>query len=381
MRSVFQEAVALSQRCEPFVIATVVRTKGSTPQKPGAKLLVRQDGSAVGTLGGGCVEGDIWFAAREIMRHGAGAEYKDYFLNEEIAARDGLVCGGTMFFLIDPVRDTRAFLPTAQAIASAYQGEGSVALATLIKPGAGQGTVGAKLLIGDDGALHGTLGRSDLDRLAVETAGRLADYGQCEHVVAADGVELFVEGYTSPATLVLVGGGHIARAVAPLAKSLGLRLFVLDDRQEFANKERFPEAEEVAVGSYADGLSQFPVTKNTAVVVVTRGHNFDDVALESAARSPAGYVGLMGSQRKVLLIFEQLLKRGVPMERIREIHAPIGLDIHARTPEEIAVSIMAEVIQWRLGGTGQAMNLSDKQLQRMHHRVTGEKAPATALTG
>ena len=381
MRQVFQEAVALSQRGEPFVIATVVRTKGSTPQKPGAKLLVRQDGSAVGTLGGGCVEGDIWFAAREIMRHGAGAEYKDYFLNEEIAARDGLVCGGTMYFLIDPVRDTDAFLPTAKAVTNAYQGEGSVALAMLIKPGSSEDNVGARLLIGEDGVLHGTLGRSDLDRLAVDTAGRLTDYGQCEYVVTADGAELFVEGYTSPATLILVGGGHIARAVAPLAKSLGLRLFVLDDRQEFANKERFPEAEEVVVGSYADGLSQFPVTKNTAVVVVTRGHNFDDVALESAARTQAGYVGLMGSQRKVLLIFEQLLKRGVPMERIRDMHAPIGLDIHARTPEEIAVSIMAEVIQWRLGGTGQAMNLSEKQLQRMHQRVTGEKAPATTLIG
>ncbi|MBI4339425.1 MAG: XdhC/CoxI family protein, partial [Chloroflexi bacterium] len=111
MQPVFREALALAEKGEPFVIATVVATKGSTPQKDGAKLLIRQDGSGVGTLGGGCVEGDIWFAAKEIMRHRGEAEYRDYYLNEDIAARDGLVCGGTMYFLIDPIWAPEAFLP------------------------------------------------------------------------------------------------------------------------------------------------------------------------------------------------------------------------------------------------------------------------------
>ena len=114
MQPVFREALNLSQKGEPFTIATVVHTKGSSPQKPGAKLLIRQDGSGVGTLGGGCVEGDIWFAAKEIMREHGGAEYKDYYLNEEVAARDGLVCGGTMYFLIDPIWKPQEFLPVAQ---------------------------------------------------------------------------------------------------------------------------------------------------------------------------------------------------------------------------------------------------------------------------
>ena len=109
MESVFKEAIELSRREEPFAIATVVHTKGSTPQKPGSKLLVRQDGSAVGTLGGGCVEGDIWFAAKEILRNGSGPEYRDYYLNEEIAARDGLVCGGTMYFFIEPRAGSGSF--------------------------------------------------------------------------------------------------------------------------------------------------------------------------------------------------------------------------------------------------------------------------------
>ena len=378
MEPVFREAVKLAERGDPFVIATVVRTKGSTPQKPGAKLLIRKDGSGVGTLGGGCVEGDIWFVAKEIMRRHAGPEYRDYFLNEDIAARDGLVCGGTMYFFIDPIREPDTILPIATDIVGAYEGRPPVALATLIKPGSKGGAIGSKMFVHQDGSKGGTLGSAELDRLAEETAQRLTDYGMCEHVVSKDGSELFVEAYTSPASLVLMGGGHISKSVAPLAKMLRFRLFVLDDRREFANKERFPDAADVAVADYASGLEQFPITPNTAVVIATRGHNFDDVALEAAARSPAGYVGLVGSQRKVILIYEELIKRDIPLERLRAIHSPIGLDIHARTPEEIAVSIMAEVIQFRLGGTGRTMKLSEKQLMRIYNKVQTEKAKATA---
>ena len=381
MQSVFRESLELSQKGEPFAIATVVHTKGSSPQKAGAKLLIRKDGSGVGTLGGGCVEGDIWFAAKEIMRDHGAAEYRDYYLNEEIAAKDGLVCGGTMYFLIDPVWEPQEFSPIARDIVNAYEGGDPVALATIIKPGAGGDTIGARLLIRGDNSLQGTLGRPGLDQLAVETAKRLAAYGHCEHVLTSDGTELFVEAYTSPASVVLMGGGHIAKSVASLAPALEFRLFVLDDRREFANKERFPEAEEVAVADYAHGLDSFHITKNTAIIIATRGHNFDDMALEAAARSPAGYVGMVGSQRKTILIYEELLKRGVPLERIREIHSPIGLDIRARTPDEIAVSIMAELIQFRLGGTGQAMKMSEKQLMRIYNKVQKKQAKAAATAG
>ena len=131
MREVFHEAVDRLENGESVVVATVIRTKGSTPQKPGAKLLVRQDGTGAGTLGGGCVEGDIWFAAKQLMQRGEGAEYREYELNEELAAEDGLVCGGTMFFLIDPVYSPETYLPYAKEIDAAYQGEGAVALATV----------------------------------------------------------------------------------------------------------------------------------------------------------------------------------------------------------------------------------------------------------
>ena len=122
MREVFHEAAAELDEGRPVVVATVVRTKGSTPQKPGAKLLVRDDGSGVGTLGGGCVEGDIWFAAQELMKRGGSAQYRDYELNEDLAAEDGLVCGGTMYFLIDPVYEAGSYLDYAREIDAAYAG-------------------------------------------------------------------------------------------------------------------------------------------------------------------------------------------------------------------------------------------------------------------
>ena len=132
---------------QPCVLATVVRTKGSTPQKSGAMLLVRQDGTGAGTLGGGCVEGDIWFAAKEILRLGRGPEFKDYFLNEDVAARDGLVCGGTMYFYLEPVREATKFLPIASEIVSAYNGGNPVSLATVVNVPEGATNLGAKLLL------------------------------------------------------------------------------------------------------------------------------------------------------------------------------------------------------------------------------------------
>ena len=246
-------------------------------------------------------------------------------------------------------------------------------MATLIKSSEEE-EVGNKLIMLDDGTWQGTLGRPQLDSLAAAKARELMEQGKCAHVTTQWGDELFVEAYTSPATLILMGGGHISKSVAPLAKMLGLRLFVLDDRREFANTERFPDAEAVAVAGYAHGLENFPVTKNTAIVIATRGHNFDDLALESAAKSPAGYVGLVGSKRKVILIYEELLKRGLPLERIENIHAPIGMDIKARTPAEIAISIMAEVVQWRLGGSGQPMMLPKKYLRNLAEKVHSAKA-------
>jgi len=375
MEKVFKETVKLLSNGEPLTLATVIQTKGSTPQKPGAKLLVRKDGSAVGTLGGGCVEGDIWFAAKELMKNKGPAEYRDYFLNEELAAKDGLVCGGTMYFLIDPVYEPKNYLPYAKEISNAYSGGKPVALVNLIKGPNGTNTsTGTKLFVREDGSTEGSLGNSDLDLQAIERALKLMAYGNNEYIVSDNGVEYFIESYTTPPQLVLMGGGHISKAVAAIANTLGFRIFIIDDRPKFSNPERFPFAADTIVAGFDDGLKQIPVNKNTYIIIATRGHRLDDVALETSVNSKAEYIGLIGSKRKTVLIYGELFNRGIPLERIRQVRAPVGINIGARTPEEIAISIMAEILQWRLGGDGSAMKMEDDLILK-----TQQKAQSSTL--
>ena len=379
MQDVFHEAVNLLERDERLVMATVVRTKGSTPQKPGAKLLVRNDGSGVGTLGGGCVEGDIWYAASELMKRGGAAQHREYELNEDLAAQDGLVCGGTMFFLIDPVYRPDDYLDFAREIDAAYAGGPSVAMASLIKPSDGVArNAGAKLFIREDGSTAGSLGELALDRQAVKRARDLMAMGRNEYVTTDAGAEYFIEAYTTPPQLVICGGGHVSRALASHAKPLGFRLFITDDRAEFANNERFPEADGVIAKKPEDALGELPINPNTFIVVATRGHRFDNVALAAAADTPARYVGLMGSKRKTILIYEDLVRMGIDEDRLRAIRSPIGLNIHARTPEEIAISIIGEILMFRLGGDGREMKLEQRRIDRIIAKVESEQAAAVA---
>ena len=363
MKEVIRGAVETLRDGRPCVLATVVRTKGSTPQKAGAMLLVRDDGSGMGTLGGGCVEGDIWFAAQEMLRQEGGPEFKDYYLNEDIAARDGLVCGGTMYFYLEPLRGSDDFLPLGDEILEAYDGGEPVSLATIVNSPRRPELLGAKLLLRADGTVSGTLGAPALDAPALATARRIADIGNTESITA-EGAEIFVEGFTTPPTLVMVGGGHVGKATADLAHLLGYRVYVVDDRPEFANKERFPYAEQVVVAPYHQWADHLNINVNSFLVVATRGHRFDDMALESALKTRARYIGLLGSRRKTLMIYRRLMEQGVAKERIREVYAPVGLNIGALTPEELAVSIMSEIIMVRRGGDGGQMQMGDWYIDR-----------------
>ena len=371
MKEVFHEAIERLKKDEPVVIATVVKTKGSTPQKPGAKLLVRQDGTGAGTLGGGCVEGDIWFAAKQMMDQGEASDYREYELNEDLAADDGLVCGGTMYFLIDPVYESSEYLPFAKEIDAAYEGNGSVALASIVKSSSdGKSKIGDKLFVREDGSTQGTLGNSHMDLEAVSKAHQLMIHGNNEYVTLENGTEYFIEAYTTPPQLVICGGGHVSKAISALAKPLGFRLFITDDRNEFANSTRFPEADIIIQDTPENALPQLPINPNTFIVVATRGHRYDNTALLAAANTSAKYVGLMGSKRKTILIYEDLLRENLSVERLREIRSPIGLDIKARTPEEIAMSIMSEVLMFRLGGSGAPMKLEEKLLEKIIEKVS-----------
>jgi xanthine dehydrogenase accessory factor len=188
--------------------------------------------------------------------------------------------------------------------------------------------------------------------------------GNNESIVADDGTEVFVEGFTTPPTLVMVGGGHVGKATADLANLLGYRVFVVDDRPEFANDERFPYAEQILVSPYDQWSKHVTLNVNSFVVAATRGHRFDDMALESALATPARYIGLLGSRRKTIMIYRRLLEQGTTIERLKQVWAPIGLDIGALTPEELAVSIMSEIIMVRRGGKGGPMQMDEWYLDR-----------------
>mgnify|MGYP001162400576 CR=1 FL=1 len=370
MQEVFRETVRELDDNRQLVLATVVRTKGSTPQKTGAKLLVKSDGSGVGTLGGGCVEGDIWFAAKELMKNGGPTQFRSYKLNEDIAAQDGLVCGGTMYFLIDPIYSPDSYLSYATEIQDAYHGGPAVAIATLVSPSPGSNaSLGDKLFIRENGTFVGTIGSTHADNEVKCKANSLMVHGRNEFIKSEDGTEYFIEAYTTPPQLILCGGGHVSKAIGQLAKSLGFLLYVTDDREEFANIDRFPGVDILLTGKPESTLNDLPINANSFIVIATRGHRFDNVALAAAARTPALYVGLLGSKRKTILVYEDLLKSGVSPDRVKSIRSPVGLDIHARTPEEIAVSIIAEILMFRLGGTGLPMKIEESHVDKILNKI------------
>jgi xanthine dehydrogenase accessory factor len=374
MKEVFEEATNQLNEKHPLVIATVVRTKGSTPQKPGAKLLVRNDGSGVGTLGGGCVEGDIWYAAKQLMKNRGSAETIGYELNEEIAAQDGLVCGGTMFFLVDPIYEKGQEALFLDEINSAYLGGEPVALASLVKTVPDiDAKLAGKLLIRSDGSFEGTLGADNLNSEAIKYGIELMAYGNSKYVRSETGAEYFVEGYTTPPRIVLCGGGHVSRAIYTFAVNLGFNLTVIDDREEFANNTRFPLGDVVVAENSDEGFRSVEINKNTFIVIATRGHRYDHVSLEAALNTSASYIGLLGSKRKTILIYEELFSKGVSIDRIKDVRAPIGLDINARTPEEIAISIMAEILMIRNGGEGNEMKLDSNLLEKTSDKASRNK--------
>jgi xanthine dehydrogenase accessory factor len=219
-------------------------------------MLIRDDGSSLGSVGGGCVEAEVWSKAQEVINSGR-AVLVSYTMTDKDAEKDGLICGGT--------------------------------------------------------------------------------------------VEIFIEPILSDPQLIIMGAGHLGKAIAQLAKPLGFELIVMDDRESFASRERFPDADQRIIDTFDSGLSGLRIRKNSFILVVTRGHSHDQLATEHAIQTEAQYVGLVGSRRKIKIIVEALLKKRLSADLFRKLYAPIGLDIGSETPEEIAISVVAEIIALRKG--------------------------------
>ncbi len=342
---VFQEALALIARGEKAALSTIVSSKGSLPMSKKAKMLVRPDGKMVGTVGGGCLEADVWAEARQVMETETPT-LQEFILTEKHAGENGLNCGGNVEIFTEPLLPGRAD-EMLDAIARVRKARGSAVLATLVSGG---GRIGAKLLLHPDGRSAGGLGHAKAEARVREKMAALEAIPEDLLEVIAIGTEpvvVFLESICPEPTLFLFGGGHVSFAIAQIAQSVGFRIVVIDDRPMFANKERFPMASETLTLAMETAFDHLAIDDLSYVVAVTRGHQHDKPVIEQAVKTDAAYIGMIGSRRKIALMWKDLEAKGIPREKLDAVHAPIGLDIGADTPEEIAVSIASELIQVR----------------------------------
>lgn len=355
MRELLAELNAALARRLPCVYCAVVETRGSTPQKAGAAMLVYPDGTQAGTLGGGCVEAEVKRRALLGLNDTGKPEVLTFCLDDDYGWDDGLICGGRMTILAQPLTVGG---PTLDLAASYYHD-----LHELADRGAGYTEA---VVIGD------ALGLPVGDRYLFDATGapvtHLAELPAWDTIAAhlaplatrpKAGTKLGVAYMPAQPriTLLLVGGGHVGQAVARLASDVGFDIWVLDDRDRFVSSDRFPTATRRLVGDVGTTLRDLaPVlTPQTFALILTRGHNHDEEALYHLARTACGYVGMIGSKRKIRMIFEDLVAKGIPVEALEKVHAPLGYNIGSQTVPEIAVSIVAELIACRnMGGTDAA---------------------------
>ena len=364
-RDIYTRMAELEREGRRFAVCTVVRTVGSTPQVVGAKLLVDDLGRLTGTLGGGCVEGDAFVEAKRVIATG-DSSLREYELTEDLAWDTGLVCGGTMWIAIEPGERAlrlgeRDLLGDVLAASS---GGKPVALATLLRKKGKDLEPSGKLFVETDGSSGGSLGEAALDARARDAARETLRQGTARTVTLDTDHELLIEPVIAKPRLVIAGGGHVGLALAKMAAQLEYEVTVIDDRPEFASRERFGPAIEVVHMDMVEALRTLPIGWNTFIVIATRGHKLDAHSLRAGVRTEARYVGLLGSKRKTILIAKMLRDEGVPEERIRAVHAPIGLDLGGRTPAEIALAVLAELSMERHGGTGRPLRLPDEIFER-----------------
>ena len=363
MNDVFAEILRLKEQGHRGALCTIISSKGSLPMSGKAKMLVGDDGTMVGTVGGGCLEADVWAEAKQVVKKDV-AKIASFILTEQHAGESGLNCGGKVEIFIEPVVPGRlndVFEEVTRLRAQGEKGAIATVISSRIPPSMKEKS---KLVLRADGGVVGALGDGgfleDCVRRKAEEVMR-EDYltvlqfeigddeAQRWGIEAGETLDVFIEPIVAIPTLYLFGGGHVSLQIAKVAKSVGFKIVVIDDRPSFANQERFPMADETRVEDMETVFERLPVDDQSYIVAVTRGHQHDEPVIEQAIRTDARYIGMIGSKRKISRMWKKLIERGANRERLAQVHAPIGLEIGADTPEEIAVSIVAQLIQARRG--------------------------------
>lgn len=328
----------------------LVETRGSTPQKAGAAMLVYPDGSQSGTLGGGCVEAEVKRRALQLLDQGR-TELLTFQLDSDYGWDDGLICGGRMKMLADPLRpgdDVSYFRTLADQLVAG----GGCTEAVIIDAEVTGGELAARYLLDESGQLLATRVTSPGDTSSGDTPTvpdavlkSLRPLSERPRPYVAGGVSYLP--HLPRCRLVIVGAGHVGQKVAELAADVDFDVWVIDDRQEYCSPERFPRAQRQIVAPIDEALTNLDIDRDTYCIIVTRGHNHDEEALFHLAETSARYVGLIGSKRKIKLIFKDLLEQGISEAALRKVFAPLGFEIGSQTVPEIAVSIVAELVAHR----------------------------------
>ncbi|MER5894090.1 XdhC family protein [Streptomyces sp. NPDC001876] len=351
----------------PFALATVVAVRGSAPRAAGAAMVVTADGRVVGSVSGGCVESDVYEVATETLATGVPL-LRTYGISDDEAFGVGLTCGGTIDVLVQPclTADDRDRL--RELVDTVAAGE-RVAVATVVS---GAAPTGARRVVLAD-RVSGSLGSEGLDAAVTDDArGLLAQGATGTHRYGAHGerrmedVTVFVQTYAPAPRMLVFGAIDHAAATARIGSFLGYRVTVCDARPAFATRERFPTADEVVCAWPHTYLESTEVDARTVVCVLTHDPKFDVPLLAAALRTPAAYIGVMGSRRTHQDRVARLREAGVDEAGLARLASPVGLDLGARTPEETAVSIAAEIIQHRWGGTGRPLGELTGTIH--HHR-------------
>jgi xanthine dehydrogenase accessory factor len=338
MRDILSDLDKWNPQDQAIALATVIQTWGSSPRRAGAKMALTPDGKITGSVSGGCVEGAVFEAGVEVLKSNR-PQLLHFGVADETAWEVGLACGGSIDILVKPL-DTE-FFDVLRAVLLAEQ---QAAVISVVR--GPDELLGCEMLVREDGSVTGSL-QVNLDQQAIDVARDSLAQGESRRVMLNEDVEIFVEVILPPPTLIAVGGVHITIALMALAKSLGYRTIVVDPRTAFGNEERFPNVDRLIQLWPDEAFQQIPITRSTAIAMLTHDPKLDDPALKIALPSPAFYVGALGSKTTQAKRRQRLLEEGLTEGQLDRLHGPIGLDIGAGTPEEIAMSIMAEIVAAR----------------------------------
>jgi xanthine dehydrogenase accessory factor len=362
----FDEIVSALRSEDRVMLATIISTTGSTPASALSKMLVKEGGVvSLGSVGGGCMEGDVLLHASRLL-----AEHRSDIITFDLTEDDiehGLICGGSLNVLIEPL--SKEQIPLFEKLKAIRDGGDDCVLATHL---AGTGDIRSKSIL--SGSVQTPIEQSAGAREVLEWIERSGDAGlrpsiiegilRVQHdqetlvVQLAEG-RLVLEPVAGAPGLLIFGGGHVSKYISRTAAMAGFRVSIFDDRRKFANRERFPEAARVLEVDFSDAFRDLTVNSSAYIVIVTRGHRYDEEVLRQAIKTPARYIGMIGSRRKVLTAFEHLVGEGIPPVMLERVRAPIGIDISAISAEEIGISVTAELVAERRGGQSPFRRKSD----------------------